>query len=112
MARDHRAMKHRDFKKCICDRGVMHTNMPTFYRLQFTRMFIDARAVQRAQGIEQFFGGGQAGAVLGNVMGTDDDLAVPVGETIDVLLCEQCAMDFKLSTPELIEKAFADKEAK
>jgi hypothetical protein len=86
-------MKARDAKKCCkCGRGVAAAG-PTFYTVQIQYFALDPRGIQRTHGLEQFFGGGQTGAVLAQVMGDDPDIAQPLGEATPPLwLCLDCGM--------------------
>lgn len=87
-------MKQHEIKPCsICGRGVMHTKLPLFYRVTVERFGIEIRAVERQHGLEQFFGGGQTGAVLAHVMGEDADMARPVMDKLTLIICEACAME-------------------
>ena len=71
----------------------MHTGLPLFYRVSIERFGIDMQAVNRRHGLEMFFGGGNGGAALAGVMGTDDDIAKPVMDKLTLFVCENCAMD-------------------
>jgi len=77
-------MKQSEFQKCgSCGNGMAHNGQITFWRVSAERFMLNLKAVQRKHGLEMYFGGGQAGATLANVMGTDEDLAVipvPVAE--------------------------------
>ena len=82
-------MKQTELQKCIvCNKGVMHTGLPLFYKVTFSRMGIDMGAVQRQSGLEQMLGGN---AVLANVMGTNEDIASPIHGESTVLICEECS---------------------
>lgn len=84
-------MKHRDFEKCLCcDRGMAHANDLTFFRIRIERFCLDTRAIQRAHGLEQLLGGH---ALLANVMGPDENLAVRVGDDLTLLVCQSCAIN-------------------
>ena len=86
-------MKADEIQKCsMCGKGVMHAGIPLFYRLRVETMGVDVKAVQRHAGLEQVFGGGQAGAVLANVMGPGEDIAKPLGEPTTKILCQPCAV--------------------
>jgi hypothetical protein len=81
-----------------------------FYTIRFEQFMVDARAVQRQAGMEAFFGGGQAGAMLANVMG--DQPAVAQGlepETDRIFISVQAAMEYPLAA--IIEKVVKDREA-
>ena len=86
-----RAMKQTDFKPCArCKKGVMHTGLPLFYRVTVERMGVDGRAVNRQAGLEQFLGGN---AQIANIMGSNEDMGLPIGPAAQGLLCETCAND-------------------
>ena len=90
--RDMPGMKQNEFTKClICHKGMAHSGHLTFYRLQFERLILDARAIQRAHGLEMMMGGA---AALASVMGPNEDLAKVIAGPKPVLICEECA-DFK-----------------
>jgi hypothetical protein len=71
---------------------MAHTNLPMFWRLKLERMGMDAKAIQRRHGMEMMMGGGQAGAVLAEIMGPDEEIAKPIVPAQEVLVCEPCAM--------------------
>lgn len=85
-------MKRRELEMCcVCGKGVAHGNNIAFYRIKIEHMLLHAPNIQRRHGLEQFFGGGQAGAVLAEVMGDDGDIAVPVTSESG-LICQVCAI--------------------
>ncbi len=87
-------LKASEIKKCAkCGKGVMHTGLPLFWRVKIERFGIDKAAVDRRQGLETFYGGGQPGAALAGVMGPDEDIARPVMDEKMLILCENCALD-------------------
>jgi hypothetical protein len=59
-------------------------------------------AVRRQAGLEMMLGGN---ATLANIMGPDEDIAKPITDKIDLLICETCAMK-----PELIAALAEQKE--
>lgn len=85
-------MKRRDIKPCACCKRGIAAAGPTFYAVQVRYFVLDAREIQRAHGLELHFGGGTAGAVLADVMGTNPDLAQPLGEIRDLWICLDCAL--------------------
>ena len=87
-------LKRLDLKPCVlCWKGLAHAGIPFFWRVRLQMFGLDARAIQRRHGMEEMFGGGNAGAALAQVMGTDDDLAKPIGEEQQGLVCATCAAD-------------------
>lgn len=86
-------MKARDAKKCCCCGLGVAVAGPTFYTVQIRYFALDPRGIQRTHGLEQFFGGGQAGAALAHIMGDDPDIAQPLGEpTPQLWVCLNCAL--------------------
>jgi hypothetical protein len=84
------AMKADDFKKCrLCGKGMMHTGLPLFWRARIERMGIDMNEVQRAGGMEQMMFGNVG---LARVF-YDPDIAKPVHDPVEILLCEKCALE-------------------
>lgn len=82
-------MKHKDFKPCqLCKKGVIHAGSPLFLRISVDRLGVDAKAVQRAHGLERMMGGN---ALLANVLGPNEDLAKVIDGNHDMLLCSECA---------------------
>jgi len=97
-------MKQSEFQKCgSCGNGMAHNGQITFWRVSAERFMLNLKAVQRKHGLEMYFGGGQAGATLANVMGTDEDLAVILFPKRDFLLCEKCASEKSIPFAETIE---------
>lgn len=85
-------MKRKELEMCcVCGEGMAHGNNIAFYRIKIEHMVLNVRNIQRRHGLEQFFGGGQAGAVLAEVMGDDSDIALPVTQESG-LLCQNCAI--------------------
>ena len=66
----------------------MHTGLPLFYKVTFSRMWVDLGAVQRQHGPELQLG---AAAPLAQIMGTNEDIAKPIGGEDTVLICEDCS---------------------
>ncbi len=79
-------------KCCVCHQGVAHGGGITFYRLSVERFMLDVQGIRQTAGLEMHFGGGQAGAVLANIMGADPDIAQPLTDKpITLFMCEDCA---------------------
>ena len=87
-------MHRKDLQPCaICNKGVMHTGLPLFWRVRIERMGVDMQAAQRQHGMEQFFGGSGPGAVaLADVFNDGAPIAKPLDEAKTVLVCETCAL--------------------
>jgi hypothetical protein len=87
-------MKRKDIRRCCrCGQGVAKAG-PTFYTVQIQYFALDPSGIQQTHGLEQFFGGGAAGATLASVMGTDPDIAKPLGEPTDRLwMCLDCSLE-------------------
>lgn len=99
-------MKRDDIKPCIlCGEGVLHDNNLTFYRIKLTRMIVDVGAVNRQAGLEMMVGS----PAIANIMGPDEDLAQPIMEEIDVLVCEPCAYSPNLLA-QIMEKVPEEEE--
>lgn len=82
-------MKQGEIKKCVfCKKGMMHDGHFSFYRLTLDRLVVNTGAVQRQHGLEMILGN----AAIAHVMGTNEDIAQSIGDKIDVLICEDCAI--------------------
>lgn len=101
--------KRRDVKPCcVCGKGVAQGGID-FYRLHgLDHMVLDPGAIRRTDGLEKFFGGGGAGAMLANAMGDDPDLAHTLDSTDEVLVCSKCALEAPLA--QILEVA-ADRDS-
>lgn len=89
-------MKRKDFKPCMfCNQGVAHDNQIAFFKVEVTYQVLDGKAIQREHGLEEFFGGGQQGARLANVMGDDPHLSHKVGFR-EGLVCLSCAEERRI----------------
>jgi hypothetical protein len=85
------SMKHSDFKPChICGKGMMQAGQRLFLRISVDCIGIDAKAVERAHGLEQMMG---ANAQLANFTGPDEDLATVIDGEHDILICMKCASE-------------------
>ncbi|WP_303749544.1 hypothetical protein [Stenotrophomonas pigmentata] len=86
-------MKGRDIKKCCrCGCGVAKHGI-VFYTLRLQQWGLNPRGIEETHGLEEFFGGGAAGAALAGIMGTDPDIAVPLSEPgADLWVCAECAI--------------------
>jgi hypothetical protein len=88
-------MKEAELRKhttcSICNRKTLATGLPLFYRVTIERFGVDVRAMQRQDGLAQFLGSSR----IASVMGTDEDMAAPIGEASVLTVCEDCSMDDK-----------------
>jgi hypothetical protein len=86
-------MKRRDIKQCCrCGCGVAKHGI-VFYALRLQQWALNPCGIQETHGIEQFFGGGAAGAALAGIMGADPDIAVPLSEPgKDLWICAECVI--------------------
>lgn len=81
-------MKHKDFKPChLCKKGIAHDGHFLFLKIRVQRYGLDAGALKRAHGLEMMMGGN---AMLANIMGPNEDLAKPVDDSGDLLICHEC----------------------
>jgi hypothetical protein len=81
-------MKAKDIQNCaVCQKGLMHAGMPLFWRIKLQRMGLDRRAIEQTAGLEMMMGS----VALARVMGPDPDIAKPVDDEHEVLVCEHCA---------------------
>lgn len=71
-----------------CGKGLGHVNGLFFYRLTIQRMHIDHKAVREQVGLEHIVGSPAIAAALA----PDNQLAKPVSEGTQVLLCDNCVM--------------------
>ncbi|WP_202842077.1 hypothetical protein [Luteimonas saliphila] len=90
-------MKRKDVKPCKgCGKGVAHAG-PAFFAMKARYWGLDPRGIQQTHGLELQFGGGQAGAVMANIMGADPDLAQPLSDEVDAWVCLDCATRLPLA---------------
>lgn len=95
-------MRAADFKPCVlCGKGVMHTGLPLFYRVKIERLGINVGEVQRAHGMEQFFGGAVGVARVFH----DPDLTTVVMPEVEMLVCEDCSVRAQSPIAMMVEMA-------
>jgi len=88
-------LKQEDLTKCGgCGKGVMHNGCPIFYRMKISSYWVNAGAVKRQTGLEMMLGGA---AGLAAVMGTNEDLAKPMGDGIEINACMDCALEMPIA---------------
>jgi hypothetical protein len=80
-------MKQGELQKCaLCEKGVMHSGCPIFYRLRLQRFCVDLRAVNRRHGLELMVGSPELAAVFG----TNEDIAKPLDGEETLFVCQDC----------------------
>lgn len=95
-------MKVTDIKKCAyCKKGVAHCNGLLFYQVSIQRMGIDQRAIQRRTGLEMMLGS----PTLAEVMGPDEEFVQPVGNKLELWVCDDCAMKHPLCAIEEVGRS-------
>lgn len=67
----------------------MHSGDFLFYRIKIERFGVDIKAVQRQHGLELMTGS----PALAHILGPDEDIAIPVDEPDEALVCDECAME-------------------
>ncbi len=79
----------RELAECAnCKKKLGETGMPLFFKVTIERYGLNKPALDRLQGMTQFFGGH---AQLASVMGADEDLAKRISGPRTVMICESCA---------------------
>lgn len=101
-----RPMKEQELREhavcSLCDHPIGTAGVPIFYRLKIDTFALDLNALQRQQGLTMQLGGH---AVLAAVMGPDQDMAQPIGETSTLTVCQHCAINARYPVAFLIEAA-------
>lgn len=87
-------MKEMELRKhatcSVCKKGIGHTGLPLFWTLKIERFGIKMDVVKRQDGLAAMLGGN---STLAHVMGTDEEMTEPVMNTVELTLCESCAME-------------------
>jgi len=73
---------------CVCRKPIGHTGLPLFWRVTIERFGVDLKAVRRQDGLGALLGS----STLAAAMGTDADMAIPIGDAAVATVCETCAM--------------------
>lgn len=82
----------------ICDRKIGQFSAPVFNIVRMERFIVNMSAIQRQQGLAMQLGGN---GVLAQIMGPDEDMAVPVGK-YKAMICDDCLLK---KMPEIYESA-------
>jgi len=80
----------REAAECAgCQKKIGEFGIPVFNRVTMQTYGIQLGAVRRQSGLEQMLGN----VALAQVMGTQEDMAVPVGEPVTITLCLDCTVE-------------------
>ena len=83
-------MKIADLKPCaMCHRPVGKANGLLFYHVRLTRMAFDHRAISEVTGLQMIVGS----LDLAQTLAPDSDVAKPLTQPVEFLLCDDCAMN-------------------
>lgn len=78
----------RETLKCVaCERPILHTGMPFFWRVTAERFGVDLRVLQRQANLARAVGSRQ----LATIIGPDDDVAKSMQGPVKFAICDQCA---------------------
>ena len=85
-------MKEKDLRKyatcSMCGNKIGATRVPIFWRVKIERHGVKLDAVERQQGLTMMLGG-HAGLAM--VMGSDEEMTMPLIENHVLSICENCA---------------------
>jgi len=98
-------MKRTEFQKCAgCGEGIGHAGNIDFYVVEVQQYVVMKQAVHERVGLEMMMGGGTRGAVLAEVLGTNEDLARPLyTRPHRLFFCHACALGNKFSAMEMMD---------
>ena len=86
-------MKEEELRKyavCgLCRKKIGEASFPTFYRVTLERFMLDPSAIYRQTGFAMMLGGN---ALLAQVMGRDEEMAVPIMDKESFTVCEDCSI--------------------
>lgn len=84
----------------LCNKGLMHTGVPLFWRVRIERMGIDLAVARQQHGLEVMLGN----VAIARVMGAHEGLAKPLqDEPTELIVCEACALERELPVAALSE---------
>ena len=84
----------------ICGKPFGHTGLPLFWRVTVERYGVHIPAVRRQDGLANMLGN----TALAQVMGADEDMAVPMMDPQQVVLCETCALQGRMPIALLLKE--------
>lgn len=86
-------MKESELRKhticAICGNKILSTGLPMFWKVTIERFGVDIAAVNRQRGLTMMFGGS---ASLAMAVGSDEDMARPICEAVEIAVCETCCI--------------------
>jgi len=86
-------MKEKELREAaicgICNKPIGASGVPLFYRVRIERYGLNAKALQRQQGLTMVLGGH---APLAAVMGPNEDMADKIFSA-EVTVCETCSSE-------------------
>ncbi len=84
-------MKEKELREAaiceICNKPIGASGVPLFYRVRIERYGLNARALQRQQGLTAMLDGH---AALAAIMGPNEDIADKISST-EITVCETCS---------------------
>jgi|GEM_PF-3553483 len=85
-------MKEKELRKhaqCgVCKKRIGHTGLPMFWTVRIERHGLKSDVIQRQDGLAALLGS----SAIASVMGTDEEMTMPLMEPVTVTVCEPCAM--------------------
>jgi hypothetical protein len=82
-------LKQEELTKCIlCDKGVMHSGNPIFFRITIEQFVVDVQAARRVHGMEQLTGNPE----IARILGPSEDIAKVLNRKGPVLVCSDCSI--------------------
>lgn len=73
----------------LCRKKIGESDLPLFYRLTIERFGVKLDAVRRQAGLEMLLNGHVG---LAQIMGPDEEMAMPLMEKLTLVVCETCSM--------------------
>lgn len=86
-----------------CGKGVLHTGVPLAWRVTVERIAFDRNVIAQQAGLEAMFGGSAAAIGLADVFAPGPIGRTVDGTSVDLLVCETCAVERALPVGVLAE---------
>ena len=97
-------MKERELRThavcSLCRKKIGESGLPLFYRLTLERFGVKLDAVRRQGGLEMMLGGH---VHIAQALGPDEDMAMPVMDTLVLVVCESCSLADRYFVAQLAE---------